>query len=64
MKIIISLILMLGLSGCQPTMTNDEIIAEKDKCLKGGMSYTIHLNGLNMKVNRVQCTYPSGKDIK
>lgn len=56
MKKILVLLVFLMISGCGGAqMSNDEIIIEKDKCLKADMDYIIYINGLN-KVSRVSCT--------
>lgn len=56
MRKLLLILALLLLSGCAKGMTNDEIIAEKDKCLKGGMSYEILDNAVGQKI--VVCAKP------
>lgn len=56
------LIISCILVGCSKPMTNEQIIQEKNKCLAANMDYQIWLSGLDYKVMRVTCTYPSSKN--
>ena len=47
------------LVGCNNVMTNEEIIAEKDKCLKAGMDYVVYEGGMGIPYPiRVTCLKP------
>ena len=54
------IILLLGLLGCQ-FMTNDEIIAEVDKCKKAGLDYQVIQNSYTYDVFKVICIPPKVK---
>ena len=41
---------------CGQPMTNEQIIAEKDKCVKANMDYKIIQNGWNWDVLNVVCS--------
>lgn len=43
-KITFTLLALLFLVSCNP-MTNEQIITEKDKCIKAGMDYEIIMQG-------------------
>jgi len=46
------------LSGCYEAMTNDEVITEKDKCVKAGMDYEVIIRGEIGKPYAVNCIKP------
>lgn len=47
------------LVGCSNHLTNEEIIAEKDKCLKAGMDYVVYEGGIGIPYPvRVTCLKP------
>ena len=47
------------LVGCDNVVTNEEIIAEKDKCLKAGMDYVVYEGGMGIPYPiRVTCLKP------
>jgi hypothetical protein len=48
------LLLLLLLPGCKG-MTNDEIIAEVQKCEKAGLKAEVIKYGINFRTERVQC---------
>lgn len=48
------LLLLLLLPGCKG-MTNDEVIAEVQKCERAGLKAEIIQNGINFQTVRVQC---------
>lgn len=54
-KITFTLLTLLFLAGCSP-MTNEQVIAEKDKCIKAEMDYEIITQG-NTAV-KVNCIKP------
>lgn len=61
MKNLLVLILPLtSLVACAPNvMTNEEIIAERDKCVKAGMDYEVLSGGLGTpEVYKVNCIKP------
>lgn len=49
------LIISCILVGCSKPLTNDEIIAEKNKCLAADMDYDVYLNGFDYKPRFVSC---------
>lgn len=58
-KIIGLLMISCVLVGCSNYMTNEEIIAEKDKCLKAGMDYVVYEGGMGIPYPiRVTCLKP------
>ena len=47
------------LSGCAREITNEDIIVEKDKCLKAGMDYVVYEGGIGIPYPiRVTCLKP------
>ena len=47
------------LVGCNNIMTNDEIIVEKNKCVKAGMDYVVYEGGMGIPYPiRVTCLKP------
>jgi len=58
-QLVLVLSVVTVLSGCsQKTMTNDEIIAEKNKCLAANMDYEMVMNVLTYEIVGVHCTKP------
>lgn len=58
-KIIFTLLTLLFLTGCQQEMTNEQIITEKDKCIKAGMDYIVYEGGIGIPYPiRVTCIKP------
>lgn len=58
-KITFTLLMLLFLTGCQQEMTNEQIITEKDKCIKAGMDYTVYEGGIGIPYPiRVTCIKP------
>jgi hypothetical protein len=56
MKKIIILTLLSVLSvGCDEAMTNEQVIAEKDKCVKANMRYEVVIGGIIPKPYKVYC---------
>lgn len=51
------LIIFISLLGCNH-MTNDEIIIEKDKCLKNNMDYDMVMDNMFYKISNVICSKP------
>ena len=47
------------LVSCNNVMTNEEIIVEKDKCVKAGMDYVVYEGGMGIPYPiRVTCLKP------
>lgn len=58
-KLLGFVVVSIILSGCTSEMTNDEIIVEKDKCLKAGMDYVVYEGGIGIPYPvRVTCLKP------
>lgn len=58
-KLMLVLSTIVILSGCSSEMTNEEIIVEKDKCLKAGMDYVVYEGGIGIPYPiRVTCLKP------
>lgn len=58
-KLLGFIVVSIILSGCTGEMTNEEIIAEKDKCLKAGMDYAVYEGGIGIPYPiRVTCQKP------
>ena len=58
-RVIVLLTISCILVGCDKIMTNEEIITEKDKCLKAGMDYVVYEGGMGIPYPiRVTCLKP------
>jgi hypothetical protein len=54
-KIILLVLTSLSLMGCDEAMTNEQVIAEKDKCVKANMRYEVVFRGYTPKPYSVNC---------
>jgi len=58
-KIIGLLVISCILVSCNNVMTNEEIIVEKNKCVKAGMDYVVYEGGMGVPYPiRVTCLKP------
>lgn len=63
MRLPITILAVIFIAGCtiEPSISNEIIIAEKDKCIEAGMDYQLVINGLTYRVAAVRCTKPDNK---
>jgi hypothetical protein len=49
------LVICLILSGCEKSLTNEEIVKEVEFCKSKGLIPHLYATGLTIKITRVQC---------